>query len=172
MSQNAKRTYRTRRACLSPFRPLGPFRPIGPLCPFIPKGRACKMLTQSDQPDRSPIDFDRCQPIGPQHQSTFDRFLNSCLAHASSPTPPRRQVVPHAGSLLRHVFRKMSTFPSQVPAIINSNDLISRILPPLPHAPRSTRTELSFKEDLTTLSIPTTRMCDLHASRNLPPRPQ
>ena len=42
MSQNAKRTYRTRRGCLSPFGPLGPFRP---LCPFLPKGRSGKMLT-------------------------------------------------------------------------------------------------------------------------------
>ena len=141
MSRDAKRSYRTRRACLSPFRPLGPFRPLRP---FIPKGRACKMLTQSDQPDRSPIDLDRCQTIDLQHQSTSDRFLNSCLAHASSPTSPSRKVVSHAGSPRRHVFRRMSTFPSQVPAIINSNDLISRILPQLPHAPRLTRTEGTF----------------------------
>ena len=67
----------------------------------------------TDQPtdlptDRSLIDLDRCQTIDHQHQSTFDRFLKSRLAHAS-PTSPRRHV---AVSLRRQIFRSMSTYPS------------------------------------------------------------
>ena len=73
-----------------------------------------------DQPtDHSLIDLDRCQTIDHQDQSTFDRFLKLRLTHAS-PTSPCRQV---ARSLHRHLFPRMSTFPSQVPATTNSDHL-------------------------------------------------